>query len=58
MINCIIGSIIGTLLGLCGSFYIIRYQLEKDEKKWNENIKKLIDDLTTFNFKLKVEDVI
>lgn len=36
MINCIIGSLIGTLIGLIGSFYIIRYQITKDFKRDTE----------------------
>lgn len=56
MIECIIGSFIGTLLGLTGSYYIVRYQLKKDEKKWESDFKKLIEELTTF--KIKFEDVI
>ena len=58
MIECIIGSVIGTLLGLTGSFYIVRWQLEKDMKRKMKELRDLIEEATTFNFKVKVEDVI
>ena len=33
MINCIIGSLLGTCCGLVSAFYIIRLQLMKDIKR-------------------------
>ena len=58
MIECIIGSVIGTLLGLTGSFYIVRWQLEKDMKRKVKELRDLIEEATTFNFKVKFEDVV
>lgn len=51
MINCIIGSVIGTFIGLIGGFYLIEWQINKDLKK----IKKLIEDANTFKITLKNE---
>ena len=51
MINCIIGSIIGTLIGLLGSVYIVEWQFNKDIKK----LKQLIEDANTFKITLKNE---
>ena len=51
MINCIIGSIIGTLIGLVGSLYIADYMLAKNIKK----LKKLIEEANTFKITLKNE---
>ena len=55
MIECILGSLIGTLLGLTGSFYIVRYQLEKDWKRDMKQLDELIEKLTTFKITLKNE---
>ena len=55
MIECIIGSVIGTLLGLPGSFFIVRYQLEKDWKRQIKEIEGLIEELTTFKITIKDE---
>lgn len=51
MINCIIGSVIGTLISILGSFYVARWQYMKDLKK----IKQLIEDANTFKITLKNE---
>lgn len=56
ILECIAGSLIGTLLGLTGSFYIVRYQLKKDFEQEKKQIEDLIEKLTTF--KIKFEDVI
>lgn len=56
MIECMLGSLIGTLLGLAGSALIVQYQENKNEKKKISELKKLIDNLTTF--KIKFEDEI
>ena len=55
MIECIVGSLIGTLLGLTGSFYIVRYQLEKDWKRDMKKLDELIEELTTFKITIKDE---
>ena len=55
MIECFVSSLIGTLLALLGSFFIIRYRINKDAKKDEKLLKELIEELTTF--KIKVEDV-
>ena len=51
MINCIIGSFIGTLIGITSGFYIIEWQCRKDLKK----LEKLIEDMNTFKIKFKHE---
>ena len=51
MINCIIGSIIGTLIGLVGSFYFAEWRYNKMIKK----IEQLIEDANTFKVTLKNE---
>lgn len=51
MINCIIGSLIGTLIGLVGSLCILDYTFNKEIKK----IKQLIEDANTFKITLKNE---
>ena len=55
MIECIVGSLIGTLLGLTGSFYIVRYQLEKDWKRDMKKLDELIEELTTLKITIKDE---
>lgn len=56
ILECIVGSLVGTLLGLTGSFYIVRYQLKKDFEREQKQFEDLIEKLTTF--KIKFEDVI
>ena len=51
MVECIIGAVIGTLIGLLGSFYVVEWQFNKDIKE----IKKLIEDANTFKITLKNE---
>ena len=51
MMSCIIGSLIGTLIGLVGSLFILDYMLNKEIKK----IKQLIEDANTFKITLKNE---
>jgi len=51
MVECIFGSVIGTLIGLLGAIYIAEWQINKDIKK----IKKLIEDANTFKITLKNE---
>ena len=51
MIECILGSLLGTLLGVCGSAFIVLDQIKKDDEKRISELKKLIDDLTTFKVK-------
>ena len=55
MIECIIGSVIGTLLSLVGGFYIIRWQCMKDYKKDMKQLEELIEKLTTFKITIKDE---
>lgn len=56
MIECIFGSIVGTLLGLTGVFYISRYQLKKDFDDDLKQLKKLMDQLAVFNVVIKDEE--
>lgn len=49
MINCIIGSIIGTLIGLCGAVFYSNHTF----KKWINKLNKLIEDSHTFKVILK-----
>ena len=56
MIECILGSLIGTLLGLTGSFFIMRYQCIKDWKREIKTMEELINEMNTF--KIKFEDEI
>ena len=51
MIECIVGSIIGTLIGLVGSLFVGDYMINKEINK----IKKLIEDANTFKITLKNE---
>ena len=51
MINCIIGSIIGTLIGLCGAGLYGDYLFKKQINKLN----KLIEDANTFKVTFKHE---
>ena len=51
MINCIIGSIIGTLIGLCGCVIYANYTFNS----WKKKIDKLIEDANTFKIILKNE---
>ena len=51
MINCIIGSIIGTLIGLCGGIFYANYVFNS----WKKKINKLIEDANTFKITLKNE---
>ena len=51
MINCIIGSIIGTLIGLCGGIFYANYAFNS----WRSKIYKLIEDANTFKITLKNE---
>ena len=51
MITSIIGSLLGTLIGLVGSLYIADYMLAQNMKK----LKKLIEDANTFKITLKNE---
>jgi len=51
MIECIFGSLLGTLLGVGGAAYYAHYLNKKDDEKRISEIKKLIDDLTTFKIK-------
>lgn len=45
------GSLMGTLIGLVGSLYIAKYELDKAIKK----INKMIEDANTFKITLKNE---
>ena len=49
MINCIIGSILGTLIGLFGGWFFVEWRFRKNLKK----IDKLIEDANTFKSYLK-----
>ena len=51
MINCIIGSILGTLIGLFGGWFFVEWRFRKNLKK----IDKLIEDANTFKITLKNE---
>ena len=51
MINCILGSIIGTLIGLVGSLYFAEWRYNKMIKK----VEQLIEDANTFKVTLKNE---
>jgi len=51
MIDCILGSLLGTLLGVGGAAYYAYYLNKKDHEKQISELKKLIDDLTTFKIK-------
>ena len=51
MFECIVGSVIGTLIGLLGAMFIAEWQINNDIKK----IKKLIEDANTFKITLKNE---
>lgn len=50
-INCLMGSIVGTLIGLAGSLYYAEWRYNKIIKKYN----KLIEDANTFKITLKNE---
>lgn len=51
MIDCIIGSMIGTFFGLCGGVLYANYTLNS----WKNKIYKLIEDMNTFKITLKNE---
>lgn len=51
MINCIIGSLLGTLIGLCGGVFYANYTFDS----WKKKIDKLIEDTNTFKIILKNE---
>ena len=51
MINCIIGSIIGTLIGLCGGILYANLTFNS----WKKKMDKLIEDANTFKVTLKNE---
>ena len=55
MIECVLGSLVGTLIGLCVSAFIVEWKMNKDYKKQLKEFKEAINELTTF--KLKFEDV-
>jgi len=50
-IGCLYGSIIGTLIGLCGSILYANYMFNS----WKSKIYKLIEDANTFKITLKNE---
>ena len=51
MIECIIGSIIGTLIGICGGIIYANYTFNS----WKKKIDQLIEDANTFKITLKNE---
>ena len=51
MISCILGSLLGTLIGLVGSLFIAKQMLYKAIK----DIEKLIEEANTFKITLKNE---
>ena len=51
MINCIIGSIIETLIGLCGGIFYANLTFNS----WKKKMDKLIEDANTFKVTLKNE---
>ena len=51
MIECIFGSLLGTLLGVGGAAYYAYYLNKKEDEKLISEIKELIDNLTTFKVK-------
>jgi uncharacterized protein YneF (UPF0154 family) len=55
MIECVIGSLIGTLIGMTGSFFIARYQLKKDFDAELKRIEQLIEDMNTYKITIKDE---
>ena len=56
ILNCIIGSAAGTLMSIVIGFYIIRYQTTKDINKFEDNMAKLVDELSTIKVKICDED--
>ena len=51
MIACICGSVIGTLIGILGSFYICKWQYDRELKK----LQKLIEEANTLKITIKNE---
>lgn len=55
MIECVLGSLVGTLVALCASAFIVEWKMDENYKKQLKELKDAINELTTF--KIKFEDV-
>ena len=56
ILECFIGSIFGSAIGMCIGGLIVLYGMNKDFQKQYKKNQELIEELTTF--KIKFEDVI
>ena len=56
ILECFLGSICGSLIGMCVGALIALYGINKDFEKQYKKTQQLIEELTTF--KVKFEDVI
>ena len=52
LLDCIIGSAAGTLSSVIIGFYIMRYQIMKDVYAFEDNMAKLVEELSTIKIKL------
>lgn len=56
ILECFIGSIFGSAIGMWISGLIVLWEINKDFEKQNKKAREMIEELTTF--KIKFEDVI
>ena len=56
ILECFIGSVFGSAIGMCIGGLIVLWGINKDFEKQNKKVREMIEELTTF--KIKFEDVI